>query len=161
MPPTFLFHHTTDFRLPIELLLIGFDFSLTRFWLLQGSPLNRANLRAVNINLCDMCVILSARKKTSEDPTLVDKEAILCSLNIKAMTFDDSLGLIQAASTNTSTSDPYDLLPKSWTSTQFDNFPISTHFISRGLRFNSTIFLFLIVQGVDFTYIRQFLVGNS
>ena len=29
--------------------------------LLQGSPLSRADLRAVNVNLCDMCVILSAK----------------------------------------------------------------------------------------------------
>lgn len=63
----------------------------------QGSPLNRANLRAVNVNLCDMCVILSAKDKNLDDPHLVDKEAILCSLNIKAMTFDDSMGLIQAS----------------------------------------------------------------
>ena len=28
---------------------------------LQGSPLSRADLRAVNVNLCDMCVILSAK----------------------------------------------------------------------------------------------------
>ena len=27
----------------------------------QGSPLSRADLRAVNVNLCDMCVILSAK----------------------------------------------------------------------------------------------------
>lgn len=67
------------------------------FFLLQGSPLNRANLRAVNVNLCDMCVILSAKDKNLDDPHLVDKEAILCSLNIKAMTFDDSMGLIQAS----------------------------------------------------------------
>lgn len=64
----------------------------------QGSPLIRANLRAVNINLCDMCVILSAKDRKLDDPHLVDKEAILCSLNIKAMTFDDSVGLIQASS---------------------------------------------------------------
>ena len=63
----------------------------------QGSPLNRANLRAVNINLCDMCVILSARKSNIDDISLVDKEAILCSLNIKAMTFDDSVGLLEAS----------------------------------------------------------------
>jgi potassium large conductance calcium-activated channel subfamily M alpha protein 1 len=63
----------------------------------QGSPLNRANLRAVNINLCDMCVILSARKTNLDDSNLVDKEAILCSLNIKAMTFDDTMGLLQAS----------------------------------------------------------------
>ncbi|XP_052262998.1 calcium-activated potassium channel slowpoke-like [Dreissena polymorpha] len=66
--------------------------------ILPGSPLNRANLRAVNINLCDMCVILSAKDRNLDDPHLVDKEAILCSLNIKAMTFDDSVGLIQASS---------------------------------------------------------------
>ncbi|KAK3777099.1 hypothetical protein RRG08_004267 [Elysia crispata] len=65
--------------------------------ILPGSPLNRANLRAVNVNLCDMCVIVSAKDRNMEDPNLVDKEAILCSLNIKAMTFDDSLGLIQSS----------------------------------------------------------------
>ncbi|CAL1545839.1 unnamed protein product [Lymnaea stagnalis] len=66
--------------------------------ILPGSPLNRANLRAVNINLCDMCVIVSAKDRNMEDPNLVDKEAILCSLNIKAMTFDDTVGLIQSSS---------------------------------------------------------------
>ncbi|XP_035826264.1 calcium-activated potassium channel slowpoke isoform X4 [Aplysia californica] len=65
--------------------------------ILPGSPLNRANLRAVNINLCDMCVIVSAKDRNMEDPNLVDKEAILCSLNIKAMTFDDTMGLIQSS----------------------------------------------------------------
>ena len=57
--------------------------------------MNRANLRAVHINLCDMCVILSARNSTGDDSNLVDKEAILCSLNIKAMSFDDTAGLLQ------------------------------------------------------------------
>jgi hypothetical protein len=66
----------------------------------QGSPLNRANLRAVHINLCDMCVILSARNSSGDDSNLVDKEAILCSLNIKAMTFDDTVGLLQTSSTH-------------------------------------------------------------
>ena len=43
-----------------------------------------------------MCVILSARKGVAEndDPSLVDKSAILCSLNIKSMTFDDTVGLL-------------------------------------------------------------------
>ena len=44
-----------------------------------------------------MCVILSARKANVDDSNLVDKEAILCSLNIKAMTFDDTLGLLEAS----------------------------------------------------------------
>lgn len=63
--------------------------NLPKIFVLNGSPLSRADLRAVNINLCDMCVILSAKIPSSDDPTLVDKEAILASLNIKAMTFDE------------------------------------------------------------------------
>lgn len=42
-----------------------------------------------------MCVILSARKAGTDDGNLVDKESILCSLNIKAMTFDDTIGLLE------------------------------------------------------------------
>lgn len=70
--------------------------NLPKISVLNGSPLSRADLRAVNINLCDMCVILSAKIPSSDDPTLADKEAILASLNIKAMTFDDTIGVIQA-----------------------------------------------------------------
>ncbi|XP_052820332.1 calcium-activated potassium channel slowpoke-like isoform X3 [Mya arenaria] len=79
--------------------------------ILPGSPLNRANLRAVNINLCDMCVILSAKDRKFDDPHLVDKEAILCSLNIKAMTFDDSVGLIQSSSPNSPGHHTLEFLP--------------------------------------------------
>jgi len=57
------------------------------FRVFQGSPLNRLNLRAVNIDQCAACVIMSARKSHSEDNALADKEVILCSLNIKAMKF--------------------------------------------------------------------------
>ena len=63
-------------------------------FVLKGSPLSRADLRAVNVNLCDMCVILSAKVPSNDDPTLADKEAILASLNIKAMTFDDTIGVL-------------------------------------------------------------------
>jgi len=52
--------------------------------------LNRAHLRACSINMCDMCIVLSARNCNVEDGNLVDKEAILCSLNIKAMMFDEA-----------------------------------------------------------------------
>ena len=69
---------------------------------MQGSPLSRADLRAVNVNLCDMCVILSAKVPSNDDPTLADKEAILASLNIKAMTFDDTIGVLTQSNTITS-----------------------------------------------------------
>ncbi|CAG2104255.1 unnamed protein product [Medioppia subpectinata] len=74
--------------------------NLPKISVLNGSPLSRADLRAVNINLCDMCVILSAKIPSSDDPTLADKEAILASLNIKAMTFDDTIGVITNNATN-------------------------------------------------------------
>ncbi|XP_067946179.1 calcium-activated potassium channel slowpoke-like isoform X2 [Watersipora subatra] len=65
-----------------------------KIYLMGGSPLNRVNLRAISINTCDTCIILSARKTLApnEDPTLIDKSAILCSLNIKSMQFAETQG---------------------------------------------------------------------
>ncbi|KAI5646451.1 calcium-activated BK potassium channel alpha subunit domain-containing protein [Phthorimaea operculella] len=71
--------------------------NLPKISVLNGSPLSRADLRAVNVNLCDMCCILSAKVPSNDDPTLADKEAILASLNIKAMTFDDTIGVLSGA----------------------------------------------------------------
>ncbi|XP_044726599.1 calcium-activated potassium channel slowpoke [Chrysoperla carnea] len=68
--------------------------NLPKISVLNGSPLSRADLRAVNVNLCDMCCILSAKVPSNDDATLADKEAILASLNIKAMTFDDTIGVL-------------------------------------------------------------------
>jgi len=47
-----------------------------------------------------MCVILSAKVPSNDDPTLADKEAILASLNIKAMTFDDTIGVLTQGKKN-------------------------------------------------------------
>ena len=55
-------------------------------FVMNGNPLNRADLRSVHINSCAECVILSAKRiHGDQDSTMSDKEAILCSLNIKAM----------------------------------------------------------------------------
>ncbi|CAH2241843.1 jg16233 [Pararge aegeria aegeria] len=80
--------------------------NLPKISVLNGSPLSRADLRAVNVNLCDMCCILSAKVPSNDDPTLADKEAILASLNIKAMTFDDTIGVLSAGVTNGATTQP-------------------------------------------------------
>ena len=61
-----------------------------------SSPLSRSDLRSVNVNLCDMCVILCSHSNNQasivnfsglspmmEDPSLQDRESILTSLNIK------------------------------------------------------------------------------
>jgi len=65
-----------------------------------SSPLSRSDLRSVNVNLCDMCVILCSHSNNQasivnfsglspmmEDPSLQDRESILTSLNIKSMRF--------------------------------------------------------------------------
>ena len=82
--------------------------------MLNGSPLSRADLRAVNVNLCDMCVILSAKVPSNDDPTLADKEAILASLNIKAMTFDDTIGKSQIFPSNEKLKDIVQPLSSPW-----------------------------------------------
>ena len=53
-----------------------------------------------------MCVILSAKVPSNDDPTLADKEAILASLNIKAMTFDDTIGVLNANMSMSDTMSP-------------------------------------------------------
>ncbi|CAH2105306.1 unnamed protein product [Euphydryas editha] len=80
--------------------------NLPKISVLNGSPLSRADLRAVNVNLCDMCCILSAKVPSNDDPTLADKEAILASLNIKAMTFDDTIGVLSAGAAANGASQP-------------------------------------------------------
>ena len=66
----------------------------------QGSALNRGDLRSVKISSCHMCVILTASDMTSDDPTLIDKEAILCSLNIKTMEFSNFAELWKTSGAN-------------------------------------------------------------
>ena len=41
----------------------------------------------------------SSKVPSNDDPTLADKEAILASLNIKAMTFDDTIGVLSKGKT--------------------------------------------------------------
>ena len=88
--------------------------NLPKISVLAGCPRNREDLRAVNVNLCDMCIILSAKvdgelsgilvlniyisalqvPSSTEDTSMADKEAILATLNIKAMTFDDTFSAL-------------------------------------------------------------------
>merc|ERR1719322_831281 len=81
--------------------------NLPKISILNGSPLSRADLRAVNVNLCDMCVILSAKVPSNDDPTLADKEAILASLNIKAMTFGDIMQNVETDEDSTDVQQPW------------------------------------------------------
>ncbi|XP_020623677.1 calcium-activated potassium channel slowpoke-like isoform X2 [Orbicella faveolata] len=70
-------------------------------FVLPGSPFCRADLRAVNANLADMVVFLSpSTASKADDPKLADKESILASLNLKAMSFDDAVGMLSENTRN-------------------------------------------------------------
>ncbi|XP_067857626.1 calcium-activated potassium channel subunit alpha-1a-like [Heptranchias perlo] len=61
-----------------------------KVFILPGSPLCRADLKAVNIGHCDMTVIISSNRTSLEEKTLQDKECILATLNLKAMLFEET-----------------------------------------------------------------------
>nr|XP_013049889.2 potassium channel subfamily U member 1 isoform X8 [Anser cygnoides] len=52
---------------------------------LLGSALCCADLRAVNVRDCSACAILSSNTTASRNPSLVDTESILATLNIRSM----------------------------------------------------------------------------
>ena len=88
-------------------------------YVLPGSPNNRSILRSVNIQFCDMCVIISSIMHETHDTNLIDKSPILCSLNIKAMGYDDNIGIL---------GDRYPILPLDITSVHFNSkFYSTTH----------------------------------
>ena len=49
---------------------------------------------------CTHSLYLYIQVPSNDDPTLADKEAILASLNIKAMTFDDTIGVLSQSKIN-------------------------------------------------------------
>ena len=42
-------------------------------------------MRAVKIDQCRLCIVLSAKVPTRDEPVLADKEVLLTALNIKAL----------------------------------------------------------------------------
>ncbi|XP_055351206.1 calcium-activated potassium channel slowpoke-like [Paramacrobiotus metropolitanus] len=86
-----------------EIVLLGNAEYLHREWpqlrnlplvtVVDGDPLNRADLRAVSIKTASVCVVLSAWTGKSVDPVLDDKTAVLTTLNVRAMPFDHPEGM--------------------------------------------------------------------
>ncbi|TGZ75513.1 hypothetical protein CRM22_000323 [Opisthorchis felineus] len=57
-----------------------------KIYVLSGSPLSRAYLRAAGVEKCSTCVILSCSDEIpAKQSLLADKENILCALNIRQM----------------------------------------------------------------------------
>ena len=65
--------------------------NLPKISLLEGSPLNRADLRAVNVNLCRTCILLSSKPPDKLEPVLADKEIVMAALNIRSMEFKEDV----------------------------------------------------------------------
>ncbi|VDL97305.1 unnamed protein product [Schistocephalus solidus] len=57
-----------------------------KVFLLPGSPLSRKNLWRARIHVCSVCVVLGISDTVHvDDPYMLDKEVILCALNIRAL----------------------------------------------------------------------------
>ncbi|XP_069773575.1 calcium-activated potassium channel subunit alpha-1-like isoform X3 [Narcine bancroftii] len=69
-----------------------------KVFILPGSPLCRADLKAVSIGTCDMTVIISSNRTNFEEKSLQDKECILATLNLKAMLFEDTKEMLTRSS---------------------------------------------------------------
>ena len=62
--------------------------NLPKISIMEGNPNNRADLRAVKVNLARTVIILSAMPPDKTEPVLADKEVIMAALNMKSMAFD-------------------------------------------------------------------------
>ncbi|XP_055331625.1 calcium-activated potassium channel slo-1-like [Paramacrobiotus metropolitanus] len=65
-------------------------YNLPKLFIVKGSALNRADLRSINLYSCGMCVILGSpglTEKKNSDSTMVDKNVILATLNVRSMRF--------------------------------------------------------------------------
>ena len=60
-------------------------------FVIDGSPLDQDVLKAANIAHCSSCIILGSTASLDEDPALVDKQPILCSLTLTSLDFKDAM----------------------------------------------------------------------
>ncbi|KAF1397547.1 Potassium channel subfamily U member 1, partial [Spheniscus humboldti] len=85
----FIYHELKDivFLGSLEYLQREWKFihNFPKLWLFSGSALSCADLRAVNVQHCASCAILSSNITTSSNPSLVDTESILATLNIRSV----------------------------------------------------------------------------
>ena len=68
--------------------------------LMEGSPLNRADLRAISVNTCRTCILLSSQPPDKLEPVLADKEIVMAALNIRSMSFGEDKKTAGTSSVN-------------------------------------------------------------
>ncbi|XP_074708134.1 potassium channel subfamily U member 1 [Strix uralensis] len=85
----FIYHELKDivFLGSLEYLQREWKFiqNFPKLWLFSGNALSCADLRAVKVQDCAACAILSSKTTVSSNPSLVDTESILATLNIRSM----------------------------------------------------------------------------
>nr|XP_009675994.1 PREDICTED: potassium channel subfamily U member 1 [Struthio camelus australis] len=85
----FFYHELKDivFLGSLEYLQREWKFiqNFPKLWLFSGSALSCADLRAVNVRHCAACAILSSNTTALSNPSLVDMESILATLNVRSM----------------------------------------------------------------------------
>ena len=59
-------------------------------YVIDGTPLDQDILKAANIAHCNSCIILGSTASLDEDPALIDKQPILCSLTLTSLDFRDA-----------------------------------------------------------------------
>ncbi|XP_065651376.1 calcium-activated potassium channel slowpoke isoform X3 [Hydra vulgaris] len=88
-----------------KVVILGNSDFLQREWLslenfpdvhiVAGSPFNRQDLRTINVNTADMCILLSPGSTNTDDmehEALSDRKVISLTLNLKAMQFETYKG---------------------------------------------------------------------
>ncbi|NXA53625.1 KCMA1 protein, partial [Nothocercus julius] len=72
---------------PLEYLQREWKFiqNFPKLWLFSGSALSCADLRALSVEQCAACAILSSSSAAASNPALVDTESILATLNLRSM----------------------------------------------------------------------------
>ena len=69
-----------------------------KVFIIDGSPLDQDVLKAANIAQCSSCIILGSTTSLDEDPALVDKQPILCSLTLTSLDFRGTATVGEATS---------------------------------------------------------------
>ncbi|NWI12282.1 KCNU1 protein, partial [Crypturellus soui] len=102
----FLFQELKDivFLGPLEYLQREWKFiqNFPKLWLFSGSALSCRDLRALGVEHCAACAILSSTSSPASNPALVDAESILATLNVRSMqSRSSSLGTSPPCPANT------------------------------------------------------------
>lgn len=82
----FVQSNKVSYRVCLLLCIVDDDICARVCVCVQGDPLDRADLDAVSISKCSMCVVLSSTARSVlVDETMLDREVLLATLNIRSM----------------------------------------------------------------------------